>query len=49
MTEYELIEWGHDFDGYIYAYVNSQAHSSELIGPYDSYEELIKDIGLENK
>ena len=47
MVEYELIEWYYDFGGDVYARVSSEYDSYELIGPYESYEAMVTDIGLD--
>jgi len=46
LIEYELIEWYWE-GGLVYARVSSEYDSYELIGPYDTYEEMITDIGLD--
>ncbi len=46
MDEYELIEWYYE-GGLVYARVSSEYDDFELIGPYDSYGEMLEDIGLD--
>ncbi len=46
MDEYELIEWYWE-GGLVYARVSSEYDPFELIGPYDSYGEMLEDIGLD--